>query len=455
MATNLKKLTRLVNEIRTRMDDRRSLIRDGGPGSGNFGHSGRPGKIGGSSPEGSANTKESSEGEKQKSFIKHIQEYSYKAPKPGYVVSGANGEMRAKSNASRYVDTAWPKAVAREYGENSLSKHIDKNGKLSPERQAIHDSIIHDVFAGLVPTTGKKEVMMCGGGPASGKSHITDEAKGRLPERSTVIIDPDEFKNYLPGYAERTKTDKYAASYYHAESSVLAMRAYQFGAENGVDIIYDGTGDGSVREMMDKINTARKAGYEVNAKYVSVDLQDALERNRQRYEKGVEKYKAGKTPFLPRLVPDFFVKDCHKKVSDISVQIAKECDSFEVYDNNGPREIPPIKIAECTRGGSVTAVPGQEDKLQKYLDKGYMGFKVVNGKVQTQKEDGMSDDRMDERQKDAMFWFGYIKSLNEEKEPEESYVLLNEEQKAEYIKDLAYLKKQRKILPNIGYSIIE
>ena len=468
-AEKIRKIHRLVSEIRERMQERRYVYNDGGPGSGNFGHKGRPGKIGGSAPEGAsvqqeagAPSKKEARKEKEKKFIEHVLKYSYKASSPGRVTSGADGKMTAKSKAAMVVDTKWPQEAGKEEA-NSISQYIDANGNLSPERQAIHDSIIHDFFADKVPAKGKRTLLMSGGGPASGKSFVANGALDTWEENETVKIDSDDFKNYLPGYAEMAKNDDKAARYYHAESSVLAMRAYQFGAENGVNMIFDGTGDGSVEEMKEKIDIARNAGYEVNAQYVTVDTEEAVKRNKQRYLDDMEDYKAGKNPYMPRKVPDIYVRSCHSHVSDISMQIADQFDSLEIYDNNGPKGSKPVKIATCTRGGAVKAVSGQEKLLQKYLDKGSAGYIVKDGMVRKKngdskglkQEGNMDGEHSSEYRKFTNFWLGYCDSLNDEKEPEDAYVELSEDMIPEYKKDLAFLKEQRKTLPGFGYSIVE
>ena len=54
---------------------------------------------------------------------------------------------------------------------------------------------------------------------------------------------------------------------------------------------------------------------------------------------------------------------------------------FTLYDNNVPFGSKPIKIATCQKGGKIEAEKGQEERLQKYLDKGSLGARVVDGVV--------------------------------------------------------------------------
>lgn len=301
--------------------------------------------------------------------------------KVGEVTSGKAGNFKPKHEGARAIDTADAMEEVAKGKHNSLEEHMDEHGNLSPERQAVHDKIIQDFFADKEAYEGQPSLVMSGGGPASGKTFIREEAEKDFGKNTTVTIDPDQFKQRLPGYTEMAKKDESAAGFYHEESSALAKRAYQYAADNGVNVVYDGTGDGSVRSVEGKLNIARDAGYKVKGSYVTVDTDEALRRNQARYENAKAKYDAGKSDTPPRLPPPDVVKETHQKVSDISLQVADKFDDFELYDNNGPRGSSPVKIATCKKGGDIVAVKGKERELQKYLDKGKSGAKVVNGKV--------------------------------------------------------------------------
>lgn len=292
----------------------------------------------------------------------------------GSIVSGTSGggstaigsQSSLKSNRS-YGSTDLTDAITEISGgsENSLSKYIDKNGKLSPEREAVHKKIIDDILEGKTPVSGQAEMRMMGGGPASGKSSVIESGAVRnFDEKSSVTIDPDFIKTKLPGYSEMAnKTDK-AASYYHEESSAIAKRLANVSFNENYNVTYDGTGDGSERSVLKKIDSARKNGYKVTATYVTVDTEEAVARNEARYQHGLAK---GENP---RKVPEEYVRSCHRKVTDISIKCADKFDSIELYDNNGPRGSAPVLIAKGGNGKKLTAVPGQEDAFAAYVAKG-------------------------------------------------------------------------------------
>ena len=329
------------------------------------------------------------------------------AEKVGGVTSGANGDFTAKSGTSRMIDTTDAlKEIKKDGKPNSLMMYMDEDGNLSPERQKVHDEIVKQIFADKLPADGKPTMIMSGGGPASGKSFVSKNAEEKYNPNRVVKIDPDELKAMLPEYAEMgenfyksgEKTQNNAA-YFHEESSALAKRVYQYGLENGINVVYDGTGDGSVDSVMSKIRKARENGYEVSGEYVTVNTEDAVKRNQQRYENGCKKYEAalatgkrdergrpldenGKPVDAPRRPPEDMARNTHAKVTDISAQVAGEYDHYTLTDNNGTvgeRKV----IATCDRGGKLTAVKGEEKKVQAFLDKGKEGYTLDEDGVVT------------------------------------------------------------------------
>lgn len=313
-------------------------------------------------------------------------------PATGRFSHSKGGTLKQKAQARKFQEKA---RATREYGStdcgdaakehakgksNSLNGHIDKNGNLTPEREALHKEIIDKWLAEKIPaeyTNGKKQMRLLGGGPAAGKSSV---ANGGLVEKmegvSDVVVNPDEFKEMLPDYAEMSKQTSAAASFYHEESSALAKRAYQVALSEGYNVVYDGTGDGSVGSVAKKVKAARDAGYDVNAVYVTVDTDEAIRRSDKRYDDAKKK---GENP---RKVPHSYIEECHAKVTDISVECAPMFDSIQVYDNNGAKGSTKL-IAEGGNGKHLTAVDSAA--FNKYLAKGQKGvdgfITLPNGQV--------------------------------------------------------------------------
>ena len=132
-------------------------------------------------------------------------------------------------------------------------------------------------------------------------------------------------------------------------------------------MIYAGTGDGSIKSVQKKIDGARAKGYRVEAKYVSIDTEEAVRRNQKRYDDAVAK---GETPRLP---PVDMVVRTHTKCTDISVAMANQFDRMEIWDNNGARGQQKM-VATGGGGKGLKAVAGQEAAFDRYLSKGANGL---------------------------------------------------------------------------------
>jgi len=247
---------------------------------------------------------------------------------------------------------------------NSLERYLDEDGKLVPKREEHHKEIIDQTLAGKQPVNGQATMTMLGGGPASGKSSVMST---KNVDNHTVVVNPDDMKEKLDGYKRMAKRTDKAAAYYHEESSALAKRLSQVSYSENYNVIYDGTGDGSISSVQKKINQAKANGYNVEAKYVTIDTEEAVRRNQKRYDDAIA---AGETPRLP---PEDYVRECHAAVTDISVQVAPEFNRIEIWDNNGAKGEQKL-IAVGGNGQYLKAVEGEEKALLRYLAKGANGL---------------------------------------------------------------------------------
>lgn len=277
--------------------------------------------------------------------------------------------------APKFGSTDTSDAVAEQQGvgqfakagaqENSLTGHLDKYGRLTNEREQHHRDIIADHLDGKTPVEGQATMTMLGGGPASGKSSIMSTKDEDLDEH-TVKVDPDDFKKSLDGYEAMAKQSELAAGYYHEESSALAKRFYAEALSENMDVIYDGTGDGSIKSVEKKINQAKEAGYRVEGKYVTIDTEDAVRRNQKRYEDALAKGEVARKP------NEDLVRKTHQDVTDILVATAPEFDYTELWDNNGEKGQQKL-IATGGGGKYLTPVQGMEAEFNAFLSKGALG----------------------------------------------------------------------------------
>lgn len=267
---------------------------------------------------------------------------------------------------------------------NSSRGYTTPDGKFTEERQAIHDGYTKKKLNGLIPQPqGERVCTILGGGPASGKSFLSKKRQAELPKKSSCIIDPDDAKEAIPGYAERAEQSPEAASWAHEESSAMSKAYFEDALDAGVNPIYDGTGDGSEKSLMKKINQARAKGQRVEGAYMTIDIDEAIKRNEQRYRDGQRDYEHakkmgwktidgkpdGKPARPPRYVKPEDVRKIHSSVTDCAVACAPEFDHFELWDNSGAQGEEHV-IATGGGGKPITAVPGHEAELRAFLDKG-------------------------------------------------------------------------------------
>ena len=251
-------------------------------------------------------------------------------------------------------------------GLHTINKYLNPDGTLTPERAALHDKIINDMFKGKKPVAPgeQKTFYFLGGGSASGKSSFTDPEKAggySMPDKNAcTVIDADELKNAIPEYQYDNKTGtgtgttdrNKAASFAHEESSALAKRAMEAAIANGYNFTLDGTGDSGADKVIKKIEQARQAGYRVEGKYCTRDIEDAIKSNIERAIK------------TGRLVQLDSVVDLHKSISQIFPQVANKFDHCELWDHNGEK---PVLIASCDRDGKI--VEHDPAAYKKFLDK--------------------------------------------------------------------------------------
>ena len=282
--------------------------------------------------------------------------------------SSGGGGGGGKVTPRKYGETNTADALKeiRDGKKNSLFMYMDAEGKLEMGRNAQHMLIIDKTLEGKVPEEGQATMTVLGGGPASGKSSVMSTKPEDLDEH-TIKVDPDEMKQALPNYEVMAKYDDNTASYYHEESSALAKRLAGVAFSENYDVIYDGTGDGSRASVEKKINQARENGYRVEGKYVTNDVETAVQLNQQRYQNAIDQGRPA------RLVPEQYVRDTHRDVTDILVASAPKYDYTELWDNNGAKG--EQKLIATGGGGSwLKPVAGQEDAFNSFLSKGALGI---------------------------------------------------------------------------------
>ena len=237
---------------------------------------------------------------------------------------------------------------------DSLARHTDASGKLTADREILHQKIIDEHFEGMTKPDGQAIFTVMGGGSAAGKSTMINSGAATLPKGS-VMIDSDAIKAKLPEYSQMLKAGKVdqAAAYVHEESSALAKRIMNIANKEGYNVVLDGTGDGSVKSLTKKIMNAKEAGLRVEGIYATVPTNVAVERSTAR---------AAKTG---RKVPTEIIKGTHKKVSQILPECADLFDDVKLFDTTDGAEL----IATGGNGEKLKPIKGKEDKFAEFIKK--------------------------------------------------------------------------------------
>jgi predicted ABC-type ATPase len=243
-------------------------------------------------------------------------------------------------------------------GEHSLADHLVADGrggwKLdSATQQRLNDRIA--TVTGGVPRSNNPTFTMLGGGPAAGKSTVTNDPKSGVPntdpskgEVKAVLINADEEKAANPNYLKMVNEgNPKAAGYAHEESSYFAKQIQAAAIANHQDVVLDGTGNSKVESVLGKINGARAAGYAVNGVYVTCPTEVALSRaNARAADPNSGNY--------GRTVPEGVIRGTHAAVSSIVPSVASSFDTFKLVDTTPGAPSAGQTIAQTTRGQDMT-----------------------------------------------------------------------------------------------------
>lgn len=195
---------------------------DGGAGSGNFAHAGRPGQIGG---------------------------------------SGLGG-------GTKFDTTAIRKARAEQ--KKIKSTHLIN----TPERVALRERVIKDLY-GTGAKKKERKAYLIMGLPASGKSMVSDpivEAQGAF------LVDPDLAKEKLPEFDGGKN-----AGAVHEESGDISGEVFKTAVSNGDNIVFPLVGKGL--DKLRNINKLLKQqGYSTHLVMMDINPETAAKRAIARFE---------------------------------------------------------------------------------------------------------------------------------------------------------------------------
>lgn len=210
-----------------------------------------------------------------------------------------------------------------------------QDGRYIRPRRALHAAIVEHYLskAGNPKPEGERTIYFMGGGPSSLKSTALKSGVTNIPE-STLKIDTDEIKEFLPEYREWVEWGVGdAANLTQDESKHITQLVSRELIDGGHDFVMDTTGNGSYPGFKSRLEGLRENGHRIVAHYMTNDIENALELNQKRFKE------------TGRKVPESDVRYIHSHVSRNVPKALKEglFDELYLYDTNdlegGPRLI--------------------------------------------------------------------------------------------------------------------
>ena len=264
----------------------------GGPGSGNFGHAGRPGEVGGSAP--------------------------------GDGASAADNKIISRP-ASHYTPSFAE-------GRDTKERFSDGKGNYTPERAELHQAIINKYMRGTTSVEHPKAIVL-GGAPGVGKSTAVKAEK--IGGENTVHINPDDIRNDIPDYAPDAEGRRPASTNFtHEEASDIGHKLVRQAAQEKRNLLLDGTGDSSIEKLGGKVAQMRARGATVEAVYVTTTVEESQRRADARSNDPTN-------PSYGRRVPPRDMQNMHKAVSTVFPEAIRQglFDSAKLFDTTTHKSV--------------------------------------------------------------------------------------------------------------------
>lgn len=256
---------------------------------------------------------------------KQAREKSAQNPDDGHMEWIRNNPFRYDESKSIDENIAIAEKMAQEY----LDKYGETDKIDTPERQELRLRVANELYGeGAKRKEGK--VWLIVGLPASGKSTISDP----LVEREgALLIDSDKAKELLPEFSNGL-----LARVVHEESDHIVHAVLGLALQNNDNIVWPIVGK-TYSSLQGKIKKFKENGYAVNLVYVDLPIDKAVERVKNRFKED------------GRLVSPSYVKNVGLKPKENydKLKIQKEVDSYEAWNNDVERGLPPKRIEQSAQ----------------------------------------------------------------------------------------------------------
>lgn len=206
-------------------------------------------------------------------------------------VSGSNRAERERT-ADKAEERGYDPADF-EHGVTLIKKHpttkdayydVEK-GTWNPKRRKVHEAVITHLFANSKRPDGRPVLHVLGGGSGAGKGELQRQHIVKFHD-GVVKVDPDEVKQLLPEFGHLKKAaDDRAANFVHSESSDVGVEASHKAMREGLNVVLDSTGNGTLQEFKERVGPAIEKGHYIRADYATIPTNEAVNRANERAKK--------------------------------------------------------------------------------------------------------------------------------------------------------------------------
>lgn len=210
-------------------------------------------------------------------------------------------------------------------GEPSVEVTTTFGGKADVSRYR-YDNVYRPIIDAMVarvqrPTGGKRKFVSVGGPAGSGKTTDRKTGAHNIPTPDFALhVDADEIKTLLPeARALHAAGNPMWANAVHEESRIIADLALQEAIAQGLDVVYDSTGQ--YNSGFQTLQAARAAGYDIVMHY-NTATPDALAESLER-----------RSLTDPRSLPGHFNAAVMGRNRQIMPTVAKAADEFYLWDS--------------------------------------------------------------------------------------------------------------------------
>ena len=247
------------------------LALNGGKGSGNWGHGGRPGKVGGSSSTGGGCSKLDADIIHGNKFMRDIDTSKLSAYEGEMLAKVAQGGNITPEEAMKMEHI---KRCDRKLNKTEILKPEEHPDLVSRAKEEFKEKILKDADA-YGGAKKDKEFAIITGLPGAGKTTAGVE---ELKKKGYLEVDNDIVKK-VPSLAKYNKGGAGAGAIQEICGSARKLAVAELMKE-GYNIIYPGTGD-NLKKVTRDLNMFRDAGYKANGpeiRYVEVSNATAVTR---------------------------------------------------------------------------------------------------------------------------------------------------------------------------------